>query len=112
MAGGTDWFKESFRQEYEQHSAAIGRFNLAIFGKTGVGKSTLVNAVFGEEVAATLPNARHLVAPALGHGVSLHGCGPRLVEQFIRKASAADLDARCLERIPRPLFVMPLGTLR
>jgi len=66
----------------------------------------------GEEVAATLPNARHLVAPALGHGVSLHGCGPRLVEQFIRKASAADLDGKCLERIPRPLFVMPLGTLR
>jgi hypothetical protein len=34
------------------------------------------------------------------------------VEQFIRKASAADLDGKCLERIPRPLFVMPLGTLR
>ena len=66
----------------------------------------------GAEVAATLPNSRHLVAPALGHGVSLHGCGPRLVEQFIRKASAADLDGKCLERIPRPLFVMPLGTLR
>lgn len=28
-------------------------FNLAIFGKTGVGKSTLINAVFGEDVART-----------------------------------------------------------
>lgn len=31
----------------------IGRFNLAVFGLTGVGKSTLVNAVFGEELAQT-----------------------------------------------------------
>ena len=31
----------------------MGRFNLAIFGKTGVGKSTLINAIFGEDVAPT-----------------------------------------------------------
>jgi len=66
----------------------------------------------GEEVAKTLANARHLVAPQLGHGVSLHGCGPRLVEKFIREATAKDLDGKCLERIPRPLFVMPLGVSR
>jgi uncharacterized protein (DUF697 family)/GTP-binding protein EngB required for normal cell division len=53
VAGGTDWFRESFRQEYDRQSAAMGRFNLAIFGKTGVGKSTLINAVFGEQVART-----------------------------------------------------------
>jgi pimeloyl-ACP methyl ester carboxylesterase len=62
------------------------------------------------EVARTLPNARHLVAPQLGHGVSLHGCAPRLIETFIRKGTADGLDASCLERIPRPLFVVPLGT--
>ena len=62
-----------------------------------------------KEVAATLPNARHLVAPQLGHGVSLHGCAPRLIESFIRKGSARELDGTCLERIPRPLFVLPLG---
>ncbi|SEP57647.1 GTPase family protein [Microlunatus flavus] len=49
MAG--DWLKDSFRERYDQESEAIGRFNLAVFGKTGVGKSTLVNAIFGEEVA-------------------------------------------------------------
>ncbi|HYP43727.1 MAG TPA: GTPase [Propionibacteriaceae bacterium] len=50
---GTDWFRESFRHEYERQTSAIGRFNLVIFGKTGVGKSTLINAIFGEEVART-----------------------------------------------------------
>lgn len=41
------------REEWEREARKIGRFNLAIFGKTGVGKSTLVNAIFGDEVAAT-----------------------------------------------------------
>ncbi len=31
----------------------LQRFNLAVLGATGVGKSTLVNAVFGEDVART-----------------------------------------------------------
>ena len=66
----------------------------------------------GDQVAATLPNARHFVAPFLGHGVSLHGCAPRLIESFVRAGSARDLDGRCLQRIPRPLFVMPLGAAR
>ncbi len=66
----------------------------------------------GEQVAATLPNSRHVVAPQLGHGVSLHGCAPRLIEAFVRKGSAADIDGKCLQRIPRPMFVMPLGTAR
>ena len=63
----------------------------------------------GAEVAKTLPNAKHLVAPQLGHGVSLHGCGPRLVADFIRAGSTRDINGACLERIPRPLFMLPLG---
>lgn len=63
----------------------------------------------GARVAEWFPNGRHLVAPHLGHGVSLHGCAPRLIEAFVRKASAREIDGKCLERIPRPLFVLPLG---
>ncbi|SDB80270.1 Uncharacterized conserved protein, DUF697 family [Raineyella antarctica] len=48
-----DWFTDSFRAEYDRQLDSLGRFNLALFGKTGVGKSTLVNAVFGEPVADT-----------------------------------------------------------
>jgi uncharacterized protein (DUF697 family)/GTP-binding protein EngB required for normal cell division len=72
MAGSTDWFRDSFRTEYEKQNAAIGRFNLAIFGKTGVGKSTLINAIFGEEVARTgigepVTRGSHLYLDKIGH---------------------------------------------
>jgi uncharacterized protein (DUF697 family)/GTP-binding protein EngB required for normal cell division len=49
----SQWFTDSFRAEFDRQSDLLGRFNLALFGKTGVGKSTLVNAIFGENVAAT-----------------------------------------------------------
>lgn len=49
----TQWFTETFRAEFDKQAEQLGRINLAIFGKTGVGKSTLVNAIFGEPVAAT-----------------------------------------------------------
>ena len=48
-----DWFGHAFSKAWKDQAEEIGRFNLAIFGKTGVGKSTLVNAIFGSEIAAT-----------------------------------------------------------
>lgn len=42
-----------FEKRLQEAFAALGCFNLAVFGKTGVGKSTLVNAIFGRDVAAT-----------------------------------------------------------
>lgn len=57
-----------------------------------------------EAVAKSLPNALHLVAPALGHGVSTAGCAPLLVHQFISRGSIAGLDGGCLRELPSPSF--------
>src|ERR687894_132271 len=72
MAGGQDWFRDSFRAEYDKQDAALGRFTLAISGKTGVGKSTLINPIFGEEVARTgigepVTRGSHLYLDKIGH---------------------------------------------
>lgn len=48
-----EFTEQTIRGEFKKASDEIGRFNLAIFGKTGVGKSTLINAIFGKEIAAT-----------------------------------------------------------
>src|SRR3954463_10183100 len=48
-----DWFGKAFTKAWRDKAEEIGRFNLAIFGKTGAGKSPLVNAIFGSEIAAT-----------------------------------------------------------
>lgn len=42
-----------FRRAYQDAGAEIGRINILVLGKTGVGKSTLVNAIFGCPVAET-----------------------------------------------------------
>lgn len=42
-----------FEQRLAEAFQTLGCFNLAVFGKTGVGKSTLVNAIFGRDVAET-----------------------------------------------------------
>lgn len=48
-----DSFTGQFSRHYKEAAEKIGQFNLAIFGKTGAGKSTLINAIFGEAVAKT-----------------------------------------------------------
>ena len=63
---------------------------------------------YGDEVKRNFSNSLHAIAPNIGHGVSRHGCGPKLIKKFIETASIADLDAKCLERVPRPLFFEPL----
>lgn len=63
---------------------------------------------YGEEVKKNFSNALHAVATNIGHGVSARGCAPKLIKKFIETASVADLDAKCLERLPRPIFSAPL----
>ena len=65
---------------------------------------------WGEEVASHLKNARHIVVPATGHGVIATACGQQLVQRFIDRASAADLDTSCVNQVKRPpFFLTPAG---
>lgn len=68
----------------------------------------------GAAVARSLPNARHFIAPNLGHGVTAQGCAPDLVSRFLRSASFIDdkgkpIDGSCLAAIPPPPAYRPLA---
>ncbi len=51
---------------------------------------------YAQQMLATLPNARVLLAPGQGHGVIGAGCMPRLVVDFIQELKPRALDDRCL----------------
>lgn len=52
LIGNNPFFAE-FQKQAEEEKRRMGRVNILVAGKTGAGKSTLVNAVFGETVART-----------------------------------------------------------
>jgi pimeloyl-ACP methyl ester carboxylesterase len=61
---------------------------------------------YGAEIAATLSNARVLVAAGQGHNVIVRGCMPKLVDDFIGKLATQSLDASCLDVLkPLPAFI-------
>ncbi|MEO8187614.1 MAG: alpha/beta fold hydrolase [Burkholderiaceae bacterium] len=62
----------------------------------------------GDSVAQRLGNAKHLVAPNLGHGISAQGCAPMLVSRFVRDASFERVDGDCMARIPAPSFFVAI----
>jgi pimeloyl-ACP methyl ester carboxylesterase len=65
---------------------------------------------WGAQVVEHLPNGRHFVAAATGHGVLGTPCGARLIADFIERGHAGDLDASCLARGQRPpFFLTPSG---
>lgn len=66
----------------------------------------------GASVSERLGNARHIVSPHLGHGLSGQGCAPRLVTRFVREGDFANLDATCLEKLPAASFFEPIEAPR
>jgi pimeloyl-ACP methyl ester carboxylesterase len=66
--------------------------------------------VWGEEIARTLPNSRHVVLPGTGHTAGGTGCGRRLIKAFIDAGTAQNLDTGCVGKVTRPpYFVTPAG---
>jgi hypothetical protein len=66
--------------------------------------------VWGESIAKTLPNSRHLVFPGTGHTPGGTLCGRRLIKAFIDAGSPSNLDTNCVNAITRPpYFVTPAG---
>ena len=65
---------------------------------------------WGEAAAATLPNARHVVVPGVGHGTSTRGCVPERIGEFFEAGSASGIDFGCVDELHRlPFFLGPAG---
>jgi pimeloyl-ACP methyl ester carboxylesterase len=60
---------------------------------------------YGDEVAKTLSNSRHLILRGQGHSVSGVGCMPRILGEFIESIAPKDIEADCLDSLkPNPPF--------
>jgi pimeloyl-ACP methyl ester carboxylesterase len=59
---------------------------------------------WGQHVAESLPNSRHVVVPGAGHIAIMRGCVRELVEKFLTSADVRTLDAGCVDSLRRPPF--------
>jgi pimeloyl-ACP methyl ester carboxylesterase len=59
---------------------------------------------WGEHVAQSLPNSRHIIVPGAGHISLMRGCIRDLVGQFLDSASVKGIDASCVRALSRPPF--------
>lgn len=61
---------------------------------------------YGDQVQASLTNARHLVGTGQGHILLPRGCTPRLAAEFVDKLDPQGLDASCLDSLgATPFFI-------
>jgi pimeloyl-ACP methyl ester carboxylesterase len=68
-------------------------------------------ASYGERAARSFRNGTHIVLRGQGHGQLANGCMPRVVNDFIRLGTTANLDSRCATRItPAPFMLSTSAT--
>lgn len=60
---------------------------------------------WGEATVAHLSNAQHLVADNAAHIVGLRGCGPKLIQAFLRTPGAPLDNTDCLAELPGVHFM-------
>lgn len=60
---------------------------------------------WGDRVAETLSNSRHVVAEGVGHGAFAYGCTAELIGEFVATADLSGLDTACIDALgERPFF--------
>lgn len=60
------------------------------------GQDPIIPPSFGDEVAAKLSKARHLLLPHQGHNAIVAGCMPQVLAQFLKHPDPKGLDVACL----------------
>jgi len=59
---------------------------------------------WGERAASGLSRARHVQVEEMAHGLTVRGCVPDLVADFLVAGSGDELDVGCADKIRRPPF--------
>lgn len=60
------------------------------------GQDPIIPPSFGDELAAKLSKARHLLLPHQGHNAIVAGCLPQVLAQFLKHPDPKGLDVACL----------------
>jgi pimeloyl-ACP methyl ester carboxylesterase len=61
---------------------------------------------FAEHVVGQLGDARNVVVDTAHHGIWWRGCTPRLLAEFFGDPRPQELDASCLDRLPKTRFFL------
>jgi pimeloyl-ACP methyl ester carboxylesterase len=69
-------------------------------------------AEFGEHLAESLANVRHVTVEQASHGIWSLGCAPKVIAGFFSNPDPAAVDAVCFDTLTRPaVFLTPNGPL-
>ncbi|MDO5103094.1 MAG: alpha/beta hydrolase [Lautropia sp.] len=90
-AGCKSWPARSLPKEFHEPLTAKVP-TLIVSG----GVDPIIPPAFGDEIAAKLPTARHLILPQQGHNPIVGGCMPTVLGQFLKRPDPKALDVSCL----------------